>query len=276
MAIAMYQDTLDHFAYLARKKTDYLDQSPVAFMIGATMAGAYVGIGIILIFTVGGVADPAWQKLVMGLSFGIALTLVVFAGSELFTGHTMYMVLGWLKRLTTPFDLLKVWIASWTFNLVGSVSLAVVFVIGGGGALLTGSAELLNSVADYKMNSPWFALIARAALCNWLVCLALWMAARTNSDATKAIVIFWCLFAFIASGFEHSVANMTLLSIALMGNHPESVSVAGMAHNLLWVTVGNIIGGSVFMALGYWKASDAQRPTLVCSSREEDLRQSRL
>ena len=109
------------------------------------------------------------------------------------------------------------------------------------------------------MNSPIVELIARAALCNWLVCLALWMAARTTNDTAKAIVIFWCLFAFIASGFEHSVANMTLLSIALLGEHPDTVSLAGMGHNLLWVTLGNIIGGSVFMALGYWLASAEPR-----------------
>ena len=108
------------------------------------------------------------------------------------------------------------------------------------------------------MNSSIPALIARATLCNWLVCLALWMSARTKSDATKAIVIFWCLFAFIASGFEHSVANMTLLSIPLLTDHPDTISVAGMAYNLLWVTVGNIIGGSLFMGVGYWVATNGR------------------
>lgn len=105
------------------------------------------------------------------------------------------------------------------------------------------------------MNDSVPALLARAALCNWLVCLALWMAGRTRNDVAKAIVIFWCLFAFFASGFEHSVANMTLLSIALLGDHPDTVSVAGMAYNLLWVTLGNIVGGSLFMGAGYWLAS---------------------
>lgn len=265
----MYQDTLNHFAALARKKTDVLNASPTAFIVGSVMAGAYVGAGIILIFSVGASLDPAWQKLIMGISFGVALTLVVFAGSELFTGHTMYMVIGWLQRLTTPGDLAKVWAVSWVFNLVGSVGLAWLFAAGGGGGLLAG-APLLNEIAAYKMNSPAGDLIARAALCNWLVCLALWTAARTASDAAKAILIFWCLFAFIASGFEHSVANMTLLSLALFGEHPETVSVAGMAHNLLWVTIGNVIGGSVFMALGYWKASGAKRPVTNPGEKPEE------
>jgi len=256
----MYQDTIDHFATLARNKADSLSRTPLAFLVGSLMAGAYVGIGIILIFSVGGTLDPAWQELIMGVSFGIALTLVVFAGSELFTGHTMYMVFGKLKGTTTWGDLGKVWIASWIFNLLGSVGLAALFVAGGGGGLLSDGAPFLFKIADFKMNSSIPALIARATLCNWLVCLALWMSARTKSDATKAIVIFWCLFAFIASGFEHSVANMTLLSIPLLTDHPDTISIGGMAHNLLWVTVGNIIGGSLFMGFGYWVATHGLFP----------------
>ena len=102
------------------------------------------------------------------------------------------------------------------------------------------------------MNAPGMALFARAILCNWLVCLAIWMAARVNSDSAKCIVIFWCLLAFIASGFEHSVANMTVLGLALAGNHPESVSIAGFAWNLAWVTLGNAVGGAVFVAGAYY------------------------
>ena len=98
-------------------------------------------------------------------------------------------------------------------------------------------------------------LLMRGILCNWLVCLALWMSARTKSDAAKCILIFWCLFAFIASGFEHSVANMTLFAIALFGNHPDTVTIGGMFYNLLWVSIGNIIAGVVFMAAAYWQAN---------------------
>ena len=251
----MYENTLDHFGALARKKADLLNSSPTAFCIGSMMAGAYVGLGIILIFSVGALVDPAWQKLIMGVSFGIALTLVVFAGAELFTGHTMYMTIGCKRGTTRISELAGVWGVSWLFNLIGSITLALLFIAGGGGVLTQEGAALLNKVASYKMNSGAIELVARGILCNWLVCLALWMAARTQSDTTKAIVIFWCLFAFIASGYEHSVANMTLLSIALLGEPISSVTVAGMTHNLGWVTLGNIIGGALFMGIGYLQAS---------------------
>jgi len=166
------------------------------------------------------------------------------------------MVLGRFKGWTNWRDLLRVWAGSWSFNLIGSVCLAALFMAGGGGVLVSDSgAALLNKVASYKMNSPAIELLARAILCNWLVCLALWMAARTQSDSAKCIVIFWCLFAFIACGYEHSVANMTLLSLALLGNPTETITLVGMFHNLLWVTFGNIIGGGLFMAMGYWIAS---------------------
>ena len=199
----MYQDTIELLANVGRVKTDLLRDAPMAFVVGSILAGAYVGIGIVLIFSVGSPLDPALQKLSMGVSFGIALTLVVFAGSELFTGHTMYMVLSWLKRIVTITDLAKVWMVSWVFNLVGSVMLAGLFVVGSGGAPFGADVALLHQIASQKMNSPAIDLLARATLCNWLVCLALWTSARTSNDVAKAILIFWCLFAFIAAGFEH-------------------------------------------------------------------------
>jgi nitrite transporter NirC len=248
----MYTDTIDQFANVAATKVGVLKRNPFGFFIGSMMAGAYVGFGIILIFVVGSAADPAYQKLIMGASFGIALTLVVFAGSELFTGHTMYMSFGWLRRTTSGLNLTVVWLVVWIGNLVGAAGLAALFVLGGATGMVDDSSSFLNQVVSAKMNAPAIELLARAILCNWLVCLALWMSARTQNDAAKVIVIFWALFAFIASGFEHSVANMTLFSIALLGKHPESVSLLGMGYNLFWVTLGNLLSGGLFMAVGYW------------------------
>ncbi len=223
------------------------------------MAGAYVGFGIILIFILGGDAEPQSKKLIMGATFGIALTLVVFAGSELFTGHNMYMPLGWMKKRIKGRDLAAVWATVWVGNMAGSAFLAGLFVLGGAAGIVSDNGSFLNQVASAKMNAPAVELLARAMLCNWLVCLALWMSGRTSNDAAKCIVIFWCLFAFIVSGFEHSVANMTLFSVALMGEHPEAVSFSGMGYNLFWVTIGNLLSGSLFMAAGYWLYSGGNR-----------------
>ena len=251
----MYLETVDSFAGVAEKRSAFLKRSPLGFWISAMMAGAYVGMGIILIFSVGSDADPGYRSLIMGASFGIALTLVVFAGSDLFTGHTMYMPLGLLRQRIGWSDLASAWVVSWLGNLAGAALLAAIFVAGGGGAVLHSKSGFLMTVAAAKMSAPATALFARAIICNWLVCLALWMSQRMTSDAAKCIAIFWCLFAFIGSGFEHSIANMTLLTIALLGDHPDTVSLAGMGYNLLWVTLGNIVSGAGIMALGYWTMS---------------------
>lgn len=251
--------TIDLFAETAAAKAKALKRNPLGFFIGSMMAGVYVGFGIILIFILGDAAQPAYRKLIMGVAFGIALTLVVIAGSELFTGHTMYMPLGWLRKKSSGAELSAVWFTVWFGNLAGSAGLAALFVLGGAGGLVGDEGSFLNQVVSAKMNASPVELLARGILCNWLVCLALWMSGRTKSDAAKCIVIFWCLFAFIASGFEHSVANMTLFSISLLGRHPESVSLAGMGYNLLWVTLGNLLSGSVFMALGYWLYSGGNK-----------------
>jgi len=252
----MYQKSIDYFANFARDKVKALKRNPGGFFVGSMMAGAYVGFGIILIFVLGSEADPQSKKLIMGASFGIALTLVVFAGAELFTGHNMYMPLALFKKKITGSDLINVWATVWIGNLAGSAFVAVLFVLGGASGIVDVSDSFVNQVAGSKMNAPVIQLLARAMLCNWLVCLALWMAQRTNNDTAKCIVIFWCLFGFIASGFEHSVANMTLFTIALLGEHPETISLFGAGYNLLWVTIGNLLSGSLFMAGGYWLYSD--------------------
>jgi nitrite transporter len=248
----MYADTIDAFTKLAERKLAAMRQSPAGFFVASMLAGAYVGIGIILIFTLGNQAPPELQKLIMGATFGIALTLVVIAGAELFTGHTMFMALRGYRGLGSLGDIGASWTMTWVGNLAGALALVALFALGGGGGLLSSPDTLVMKVAAAKMNASGEALFARAILCNWLVCLALWMAARVNSDAAKCIVIFWCLLAFIASGFEHSVANMTLLGLALAGQHPESVSLAGFAWNLAWVTAGNAVGGAVFVAGAYY------------------------
>lgn len=250
-----YAKTVDDLAALAAAKARNSRANPGGFFIASMMAGAYVGIGIILIFTVGQTADPAYRSLLMGASFGIALTLVIFAGSELFTGHTMYMTFGVLRKTIGLGDLGRCWAMTWVGNLLGSALLAALFVAGGGGAILKEGADLAFKVSAIKMNSTPVELLARGILCNWLVCLAIWTSARTTNDTAKCILIFWCLFAFIASGFEHSVANMTLFSVALLGAHPEEVTLSGMAYNLFWVSIGNAVSGAVFLAAGYWGAS---------------------
>ena len=253
----MYTHTIDHFIALAEKKTALLRDRPLAFLAGSIAGGAYVGLGIALIFSIGDSLPPSVQKLVMGLTFALALILVVIAGAELFTGYTLYMMLGVLAGRSTWRDLGATWVACWLGNLLGAILVASLFAIGGANGLLANPESLLSHVADIKLNASIPALLAKGLLCNWLVCLALWMSGRVDSDVAKSVVIFWCLLAFIASGYEHSVANMTLLSLAIIGRHAETATWVGALYNLSWVTVGNILGGAVMVGGLYW-LSDAR------------------
>jgi nitrite transporter NirC len=265
----MFARTLDDFAAIAAAKAAFSRDKPLAFFVSAMLAGAYVGIGIILIFTLGQQIEPALRSLVMGACFGVALTLVVFAGSDLFTGHTMFMTIGLARGTVDGAALARSWIITWVGNLAGAALLALVFWLGGGGQILKDGADLIFTASAAKMGASATALVARGALCNWLVCLALWTSQRATSDAAKCILIWWCLFAFIAAGFEHSIANMTVFAIALLGNHPASVSLAGAAYNLLWVTIGNVIGGAVFVAGGYLAASPSVEREVLAEAPAE-------
>jgi nitrite transporter NirC len=251
----MYSDTIDLFAETAAKKARAIGSNPLGFFIACMLAGAYIGLAIIAIFSIGQGLEAGVRPLAMGLTFALALTLVVFAGAELFTGHTLVMTLGVFKGKASIGNLASSWAMTWLGNLAGAVTLATIFWVGGGGAILKEGADLAFTTAAAKMNEAPLALVAKGILCNWLVCLAIWMSARTTNDVAKLIVMFWCLFAFVASGFEHSVANMTLFAVALLGNHPETVTIGGMFHNLLWVSLGNIVAGAGFVACAYWLAN---------------------
>jgi len=253
----LVQDTIVAVGAAAEKKNGLLGASLPRYLVLSALAGAYVGLGIALIFAIGA---PLWQaqspflKVVMGASFGVALTLVLFAGSELFTGNAMVLAVGALSGRATWLQLGNVWAWSYAGNLVGSLALA--WLIAQSGAL---GAEpqrgFIESVAGTKMALPFGAALARGILANWLVCLAVWCAMRTTNDAAKIVIIFWCLFAFIGAGFEHSIANMTLMGIALFQPHGEAITWAGYLQNLVPVTLGNIIGGAVLVAGLYWFSS---------------------
>jgi len=258
----MYQETIEQFAETAARKVKAIEDNPLGFFIAAMMAGAYVGLGIIAIFSIGQGLDPSVRSLVTGLTFAIALTLVVFAGGELFTGHTMLMTLGVARGRVGGAGLARSWALTWVGNLAGALLVAALFWLGGGGAILKQGADLIFASADAKMHAAPLALVAKGILCNWLVCLAIWMSARTTNDMAKCVLIFWCLFAFVASGFEHSVANMTVFAIALLGNHPDSITVGGAFYNLAWVTLGNIVAGVVFVGGAYVLASGKARPAV--------------
>jgi nitrite transporter len=252
----MFNDVIEKVSNSSVAKSNLLKRSKGKYLVSSALAGMFVGFGIILIFTIGGllssVNSPA-TKIIVGMSFGVALSLVIMAGSELFTGNNMVMTIGALEKKVTLSDTFNIWIFSFIGNLLGSILLGYMYSKSG---LATGSVgEFIGKVSTAKMTAPAMELFIRGILCNILVCLAVWCSFKLKEETSKLIMIFWCLFVFITAGFEHSIANMTLLAIGLFIPHPATVTVSGYLYNIGIVTLGNMVGGILFVGLAYWYVS---------------------
>jgi nitrite transporter len=257
----MYSEAVHALADQAAVKLREQRRSLVSHLIRSALAGMYVGAAIVLIFTIGGLlskAAPGTERVAMGICFGGALTMVIFAGSELVTGSNLVLTLGVFTRRATVGDLASNWFWTWVGNLAGSVLLACLVVRAG---LLDDDPirSFVVGLAGKKMNLPADQLFLRAVLANWLVCLGVWMAARVKSETARVLLIWWCMFTFITSGYEHSVANMCGLMLGLLLPHGEAVSWAGYWYNIGLATLGNIVGGAVFVAGLYWVGSPGAR-----------------
>ncbi len=248
----MYKDEFESVVGASKAKVNLLEKNPIGYFMSSCLAGAYVGFGIILIFTIGGLLTGLpYQKIFMGASFGIALSLVLMAGSELFTGNNFIMSAGSLKKAVPWSKTLKLWGVCFVGNWVGAVVLSVIYKFSGLG--LTGPvAEFFAKSTLAKTTAPVSELFFRAILCNILVCLAVWCTFKLKTESGKLIMIFWCLFAFITSGFEHSIANMTVLTIGLMNPMGEAITFIGYFTNIFVVTIGNMVGAFLFLALPYF------------------------
>jgi nitrite transporter len=257
----MYTEAVQALGDQAAAKLAGQRQSLLSHLIRSMLAGMYVGAAIVLIFTVGGLlstAAPGTERIVMGICFGGALTMVIFAGSELFTGSNLVLTLGVLLRKASMRDLAANWVWTWIGNLLGSVLLAAMVVYSG---VLEPVKAFVLKITATKMNLPADQLILRAILANWLVCLGVWMAARIKSETARILMIWWCMFTFITCAYEHSIANMCGLMLGLLmdtGSVP-GISLGGYGYNLGLATLGNVIGGALFVAGMYWMGSPKAR-----------------
>ena len=250
----MFQDEFAAAGKAAEGKLRLLKNNPWGYFLLSMLAGAFIGFGVLLTNSLAAQLQGApATKLVQGLAFGVALSLVVIAGAELFTGNNLVMTAGLLQKKVRIGQTLWLWLVCWIGNLCGSALLAVVFVLTG---LPKGSVgEVMAAAAMAKVSAGPVELLARGALCNMLVCLAVWCGFRAKSDAGKLIMIFWCLFAFITTGFEHSVANMTLLTEALLNPAGQDIGLGACLYQLAVVTLGNMLGGILLVALPYGRAA---------------------
>ena len=214
----------------------------------AILAGAFIGFGAAAYTAVMTGADASFgpSRLLGGLVFSLGLILVIVGGAELFTGNAL-MIMAAVERKITLRRMLRSWGIVYLGNFVGAAGLAVVFGFSG---LLEGAmGATATAIPEIKASLLPMEAFIRGALCNMLVCLAIWLTFAARSAAGKILGIFWPISAFVLLGLEHSVANMYFFHQGWMVG--SNVTISDALSNLVWVTLGNIAGGAGGVALAY-------------------------
>lgn len=229
-------------------------------MLGV-MAGGFIGLGAlfsVLILSDAGLGF-AVGRVLGGLAFSLGLILVVVAGAELFTGNNL-LAMAWAARKISTAELLKNWVVVCAANFVGAYGLALMVFLSAHPEMNDGAiADRYLEIAIAKCSMPFWTAFSRGVLCNILVCMAVWMALAGRSVIDKVAAIVFPISAFVAAGFEHSIANMYLIPMGMfarasghVGLNAEVVSWTGFLHNLVPVVLGNLVGGSVLVGFVYY------------------------
>ncbi len=243
----------------------------VTLLVLGILAGAFIALGaMFMTITATGATDLPFgiAKLLNGLVFSLGLILVIVGGAELFTGDAL-MVVAWASKRITLRALLRAWGIVYAGNVVGAVGTAALVFLSGqytqsGGAV----GQTALAIANAKASIPTIQLFFLALLCNVLVCLAVWMSLSARSVTGKVAVIVLPVAAFVAAGFEHSIANLYFLPFALfvqaaasvefwssIGQAPSTygaLTIGATVHNIGIATIGNLVGGSLFVGAVYW------------------------
>ena len=241
---------------------------PALFML-AILAGAYIALGAVM-FTIitndlSVYIGDGLSRLVGGIAFSLGLILVILGGAELFTGNNL-LAAGYLDKKVSGKQVLNNWFWVYLFNFVGALVVAALFYYSGIWKGNDGGIALrIVNIAYAKVSLSWSEALFRGILCNWLVCLAVWLSMAGKDAISKILAIMIPITAFVAAGFEHSIANMYFVPMGILLKNSTIIQgvfspavlqgiswQAFFVNNLIPVTIGNIIGGVVFVAVAYW------------------------
>lgn len=216
------------------------------------LAGAFIGLGGLMYTLVASDAGLGFaaQRLLGGLVFSLGLVLVTVAGAELFTGNNL-LAMAWASGRIGTGEVLRNWLVVALANFVGAAGLALLVAASGHAGLNHGEVgQAAVRIAVAKTDLSPLQAFSRGVLCNLLVCMAVWMALGGRSLVDKVVAVVFPVTAFVAAGFEHSIANLYFFPLAMLLGGP--VGWADLAANLLPVVAGNLVGGSVLVAGVYW------------------------
>lgn len=251
----MYTSDMNTVAQAAANKAEICNKKLGKFFIRSVMAGFYIVIAVLLSNVTAAVLYPTYPqfgKLLSAVLFSIAIILIVFIGGELFTGNNMTMALGVYNHSCKVIDLIKVWVISYIGNFAGAFIFSAIFVASGASKQII--TDYFNTFMTGKLSASPMELFLRGVLCNFLVCLSVWTGTRMKTESGKIIVMMCIIMTFIVSGFEHCVANMGIFSMGymLLGGLDMTLVMKSM----LFVTLGNMAGGAIMLALPLKLMSD--------------------
>lgn len=228
----------------------------LTLLVLAVLAGAFISLGALLftvVVTESGLGFGP-TRLLGGMSFCLGLILVVVAGAELFTGNNL-IAMAWASRLIGTREVMRNWLLAYLGNVAGCLATVLLVLWAdiasqGDGAI----GETAVRIARTKADLPLAEAFARGILCNALVCLAVWLAIGARSVTDKILAILFPVTAFVALGLEHSIANWFFLPFGLALDTHGAVSISGVGRNIVAVTAGNVVGGTLLVAGVYWVA----------------------
>ena len=253
----MTQQEAASISLAGKAKAALAHDAPGRYFTRAMLAGCFIFIG-----TVVSSLSSAWlytdsvpaAKLLGAFTFSTALVLIVLLGAELFTGSNFIMGFTLYSGAATVSSLVRVWLLCYAGNYAGILILSL--LLSGSGASREMLSAYLAIVVPGKLSLPWYQFLLRGALCNLCVCIGVFSSFRIKSEAARIPVIIAVVFTFVMAGFEHSIANMAYFTLYALLVPGAASSATGIASNLIWVTIGNVLGGSVLLALPMWYLSD--------------------
>ena len=251
----MYQDAFEAVCNAAKAKTNLFKKNPLGYFVSAMVAGMFIAFGAFISNAAAAPfadAQDPMQKFMNSMTFSAALSMVLMAGADLFTEITSSFPL----RLLPKDEMERCGedlggMLSWKPG--GKPDRSLYFP--GQRSCFRTVGQLFAAAAEKKMTAPAINLVLKGLLCNTLVCIAVWCSIKLKSEAGKLIMIMWCILTFMLCGFEHSIANMTTMAVGMMNSTSGTLTIGGYIYNLVCVTIGNMIGGVVFVALPYYLIS---------------------
>jgi nitrite transporter NirC len=236
-------------AHLGQAKITLLHDASARYLIRCVLAGMYLSIVVFVYWSlVNDLGATPYGKLLGSVFFGVGLAMIVLTNTELFTSNNLYLAISSYEGTTTWRSAVGLWGVCYIGNLIGAVIVAgLLYATGIIGDLPVDHALYVGAL--HKTQEAAAIIFWRGVLANWLVCLAVRLAFRCHEEIAKIVILILVVFMFLYLGGEHSIANMATFSMALMGK--SSLSLGGALYNELFATLGNIVGGVLFIAIPF-------------------------